>query len=108
MSVIAHLLSSGVARGLAALLAILLSAVLGGRIGVERLTLELADEESSPVSCPLGADLVTESGAFVPASALACSSTRPLLVARLVPVTAGDHLCAPSLLIGSAGGPRAP
>ena len=108
MSVIAHLLSSGVARGLAALLAVLLSAVLGGRIGVDRLTPELTDEESSPVSCPLGADLVAESGTSVPAPSFAGSSTRPVVFAQLMPATTDDHLLAPSLLIGSAGGPRAP
>jgi hypothetical protein len=108
MSVIAHLLSSGVARGLAALLAVLLSAVLGGRIGVDRLTPELTDEESSPVTCPLGADLVAESGTCVPATAHAGSVARPVVLAQLMPATTGDHLLAPTLLIGSAGGPRAP
>src|SRR5688500_10289570 len=60
MSVIVRLLSSGVARGIAALLAVLLSAVIGGRLGVDRLSLDLADDEHTPVACPLVADLVND------------------------------------------------
>ena len=107
MSVVARVLSSGVARGLAALLALLLSAVIGSRLSVDRLTLELVDEESSPVSCPL-ADLATDPSA-VPATMVQYHDTvRPLLAARTLPVRTAHHLAAPTLLIGSAGGPRAP
>ena len=109
MSVVAKLLSFGVARGLAALLAVLLSAVGGGRLGVERLTPELADEDRSPVACPVG---VTRQSA-VPAQIQMNSNrmsacTRAVLAVVVTLSLTTDHLSAPSLLIGSAGGPRAP
>ena len=109
MSVIAKLLSFGVARGLAALLAVLLSAVGGGRLGVERLTPELADEERSPVACPVSATNRRAGQTVVQAHAGRATNVSGWVVA--VAVVLGvtcDHLSAPSLLIGSAGGPRAP
>jgi hypothetical protein len=108
MSVVARLLSSGVARGLAALLALLLSAVIGGRLGVDRLALDLADDEHTPVACPMVADLPAD----LP---LAPSTGDPRLsfVDVCDPVATGvpareDHRPPTGLLRGSAGGPRAP
>lgn len=108
MSVIARLLSSGVARGLAALLAVLLSAVIGGRLGVDRLTLDLADDEHTPVACPLVADLPADLPPMASISDLRLS----FLAARdqVVIGTPVRENPRPStgLLRGSAGGPRAP
>ena len=109
MSVIAKLLSFGVARGLAALLAVLLSAVGGGRLGVERLTPELADEDRSPVTCPVGTTSQSAGQALVQTNASQSTDVSEWVVATVVALGAScDHLSAPSLLIGSAGGPRAP
>jgi hypothetical protein len=109
MSVVARLLSSGVARGLAALLAVLLSAVIGGRLGVDRLSLDLSDEECSPVDCPLMADLTADAAVVVCIAASDQRWSEPCerpLVAHLP--TAADHRPFPGLLRGSAGGARAP
>lgn len=108
MSVITRLLSSSVARGLAALLALLLSAVIGGRLGVDRLSLELADDENTPVSCPVVAD---HQGDLPPATfALdVLFEAEPAgLVADLGTPRSESHRPFPGLLRGSAGGPRAP
>ena len=109
MSVFAKLLSFGVARGLAALLAVLLSAVGGGRLGLEKLTPELADEERSPVTCPVESARQAAGEAPVLASAsrpsMSARQERGALVAHATPAF---HPSAPSLLLGSAGGPRAP
>ena len=109
MSVFTTLLSFSVARGLAALLAVVLSAVGGGRLVIDRLTPERADDKRSSVVCPLVA---------AQACGQAQSQTghdRSFAVGRwaavvvvALSVTTADHLSAPSLLIGSAGGPRAP
>jgi hypothetical protein len=108
MSVVARFLSSGVARGFAALLAVLLSAVIGGRLGVDRLTLELADEESSSVACPLVVDGSVEwSDSHAVADVQITPDFQSLVTTGARPVRC-DHLQAPALLCGSAGGPRAP
>jgi len=108
MSVVARLLSSGVARGLAALLAVLLSAVIGGRIGVDRLSLELADDENTPIACPVVADHHADLPPAVFASAVRLVADRAELVAGLSVPTCASHRPFPGLLRGSAGGPRAP
>jgi hypothetical protein len=108
MSVVARLLSSGVARGFAALLAVLLSAVIGGRLGVDRLSLELADEESSPVACPLVVGCTADLSANVPAADLLTVPFHQQVVTVTFRPGPCDHLQAPALLRGSAGGPRAP
>src|SRR4051812_22695755 len=109
MSVLAKLMSFGVARGLVALLAVLLSAVGGGRLGAERLTAELGDDERAPVICPFAAATVAEARAS--AQATGGQSFAPGIGSSLLAAVAApdaDHLRAPSLLLGSAGGPRAP
>lgn len=108
MSVVAKLLSFGVARGLAALLAVLLSAVGGGRLGVERLTPELADEDRSPVTCPVGTTSQDAGRSLVQAHSDRLTVGTRVLALVVAPRLTADHLSAPSLLIGSAGGPRAP
>ncbi len=109
MSMVAKLLSFGVARSLAALLAVLLSAVGGGRLGVEQLTPELADEERSPVTCPVDLTSMPAGQALVQARSHRSRAAYGLMVAVVVlNGLPGDHLAAPSHLIGSAGGPRAP
>lgn len=109
MSVVSRLLSSGVARGLAALLAVLLSTLIGGRLGVDRLSLELADEEEcAAIDCPLIAEL---SGDVAMAG---CVATGELALEPgvhgpdVILPHAPDHRPFPGLLRGSAGGPRAP
>lgn len=109
MSVVARLLSSGAARGFAALLALLLSAIIGGRLGVDRLSLELADEDDcAAVDCPLIADLSGDV-AVVGCAEVSDHLLEPGVTApeRILP-TAPDHRPFPGLLRGSAGGPRAP
>ena len=108
MSVFTKLLSFSVARGLAALLAVVLSAVGGGRLVIDRLNPERADDKRLSVVCPL---VATQSCG----QALSQNTNdRSFAVGRwaaVVVVTLGvtaDHLLAPSLLLGSAGGPRAP
>ena len=108
MPVLTKLLSLSVARGLAALLAVVLSAVGGGRLVPDRLTPERADDKRLSVVCPLvaaqacgQAQSQTNHG-----RSLALSRWAAVMVVALG-VTA-DHLSAPCLLIGSAGGPRAP
>lgn len=108
MSVIARLLSSGVARGLAALLAVLLSAVIGGRLGVDRLSLELADDEQTPVACPLVADHQGDLPLVVSPVITGCVAERGELVADLPAPWYADPRPFLGLLRGSAGGPRAP
>jgi hypothetical protein len=109
MSVVVRLLSSGAARGLAALLALLLSAIIGGRLGVDRLSLDLVEEEDgAAVDCPLIADLSGD----VPV--VGCTITGdPVLepgtgAPDAILPTVPDHRPFPGLLRGSAGGPRAP
>lgn len=108
MSVVARLLSSSVARGFAALLALLLSAVIGGRLGVERLSLDLADDENTPIACPLVADHQAD----LPAAAFALGewsvADHPVEFADLVVSARENPRPFPGLLRGSAGGPRAP
>lgn len=108
MSVIARLLSSGVARGLAALLAVLLSAVIGGRLGVDRLSLELADDENTPVACPVVADHQSDLPPATFALGVWFEAEPASLVADLSVPTCDSHRPFPGLLRGSAGGPRAP
>ncbi len=108
MSVVARLLSSGIARGLAALLAVLLSAVIGGRLGVDRLSLDLADDEQTPVACPVVADHQADlpGAVFVP-DQLVWSVRAECSAALSAPVRENPRPF-PGLLRGSAGGPRAP
>lgn len=108
MSVVARLLSSGVARGFAALLAVLLSAVIGGRLGVDRLSLELTDEESSPVACPLVVGCTADLPAMATDVALRSIPFHHQVVTVTFRPAPCEHLQAPALLCGSAGGPRAP
>jgi hypothetical protein len=108
MSVVARLLSSGVARGFAALLAVLLSAVIGGRLGVDRLSLELADEESSPVACPLVADCTDDLSVIVSDADIRAVPFHQQVVTVTFRPRHCDHVRAPALLCGSANGPRAP
>lgn len=109
MSVVLRLFSSGAARGVAALLALLLSAIIGGRVGVDRLSWELADdEECAAVDCLLVAEA---SGDAAPIAWVAAADpiVRP---GRYQPDAilprVSDHQPVPGLLRGSAGGPRAP
>jgi len=108
MSVIARLLSSGIARGLAALLAVLLSAVIGGRLGVDRLSLELADDESTAVACPVVVDHQSDVLPATFARGVLFEAEPAALVAGLTAPTCESHRPFPGLLRGSAGGPRAP
>lgn len=108
MSVVARLLSSGVARGFAALLAVLLSAVIGGRLGVDRLTWELADEESSPVACPLVVDCSDDVPVILPDADIRAVPFHQQVVTVTFRPGRSDHVRAPALLCGSANGPRAP
>ena len=108
MSVVARLLSSGVARGFAALLALLLSAVIGGRLGVERLSLDLADDENTPIACPLVADHQTDLPAAVFASGVWAMADGPAEFGDLTVFVRENPRPFPGLLRGSAGGPRAP
>lgn len=108
MSVVARLLSSGVARGFAALLALLLSAVIGGRLGVDRLSLDLADDENTPIACPLVVDHQTDLPVAVFASGVWSMADRPAVFADLTVSARENPRPFPGLLRGSAGGPRAP
>ncbi len=108
MSVVARLLSSGVARGLAALLAVLLSAVIGGRLGVDRLSWELADEESSPVASPLVVHCSADLSDIHPDADIRTVPFHQQVVTVTFRPALSDHLKAPALLCGSANGPRAP
>lgn len=109
MSVVARLLSSGAARGFAALLALLLSAIIGGRLGVDRLSLQLADDEDyAAVDCPLIADLSSDV-AFVGCTVGGDPALEPGVCSPdVILPPAPDHRPFPGLLRGSAGGPRAP
>lgn len=108
MSVVARLLSSGVARGLAALLAVLLSAAIGGRLGVDRLSLDLPDDEHTPIACPVVADLPADLPALMFVSDRHRSFVRAEEAADLVAPVRENPRPFPGLLRGSAGGPRAP
>jgi hypothetical protein len=109
MSVLTNLLSFSVARGLAALLAVVLSAVGGGRLAIDRLTPERADDKRSSVVCPLVAAQACGQARSQTGHGRSFAIGRWAAVAVVaLSVTAADHLSAPSLLIGSAGGPRAP
>ena len=101
-------MSSGVARGITALLAVLLSAVIGGRLGVERLSLAVIDDENIPIACPVVVDQQADLPANVGPAVLVGGTERAVLVAELGPRTAEPHHPFPGLLRGSAGGPRAP
>ena len=109
MSVLTKLLSFSVARGLAALLAVVLSAVGGGRLAIDRLTPERADDKRSSVVCPLVAAQSCGQALSQNTNDRSFAVGRWAAVAVVaLGVTAADHLSAPSLLLGSAGGPRAP
>jgi len=108
MSLVARLLSSGVARGFAALLAVLLSAVIGGRLSVERLSLAFTDDDNTPIACPVAVDQQADLPPSLGAAVLVSVAERAVLVADLSVPSAEPHHPFPGLLRGSAGGPRAP
>jgi hypothetical protein len=106
MSVFTRLLSFGVTKGLATLLVLVLSVIGGVRTGFDRLSPPLDEERSTLVLHHANTNGVK-------------TATHGLIKPRQVSffhVDANssasrwnqDHLCAPSPLMGSAGGPRAP
>lgn len=108
MSVVARLLSSGVARGVAALLVVLLSAAIGGRLGVDRLSLDPADDEHTPIACPVIADLPGDLPVLASNGDLHLSSVHAEDAAALSSPARENPRPFPGMLRGSAGGPRAP
>jgi hypothetical protein len=104
-----RLISCGLSKGIATVLALLLSAVGGLRVGFDRMVCGNSDYRPAAVCAATPRDVAT------PADAVCASAARPVPLARPEVVLAlggsrsgGDHLPAPSLLLGSAHGPRAP
>lgn len=99
-----------VSRACVAMLAVLLSALGGVRLGLDRLV--GLDEDDAPALCAVTATISAAQDCAI--ASTACPSAMPAAATRpLVPlsITAGVAACgvsAPSLLLGSAGGPRAP
>jgi hypothetical protein len=108
MSLVTRFLPFGLARGLAALLAVLLSAVIGGRLGVERLSLTLTDDDNMPIACPVAVDQPADLSAIIGDTVLLGAGEWAVLVADVSLPTAEPHHPFPGLLRGSAGGARAP
>ena len=108
MSVFTKLLSFSVARGLAALLAVVLSAVGGGRLVIDRLNPERVDDKRLSVVCPLVAAQSCGQAMSQNTNDRSFAVGRWATVAVVALGVTADHLSAPSLLLGSAGGPRAP
>ena len=106
MSVYTRLLSFGVTKGLAALLVLVLSVIGGVRSGFDRVSQPL-DEERPALVYDTSAHSVTTNGQErrIGSGELTfdwrTNGLSPSLWNQ-------DHLNAPSHLLGSAGGPRAP
>jgi hypothetical protein len=107
MSVVTRLLSFGVTKGLAALLVLTLSVIGGVRSGFERTSSSL-DEERPALVC--GKNLTRPAASHQQHASQSRSFFHKYLWSDKLPFYhwSHDHLSAPSLLSGSAGGPRAP
>ncbi len=107
MSVFTRLLSFGVTKGLATLLVLVLSVIGGVRTGFDRLSPPLDEERSTLVlhhANTNGVKTATQGHLIKPRHVSLFHVDACLSVSRWNQ----DHLRAPSLLLGSAGGPRAP
>jgi hypothetical protein len=106
MPVLTRLLSFGVTKGLAALLVLVLSVIGGVRTSFERISQPLEDERAAMVL-----QQATAHGVKTVAHAEQARNLRRAHLSHHVDVLSWwnqDHLTAPSHLLGSAGGPRAP
>lgn len=104
-----RLLSCGLSKGIATVLALLLSAVGGLRVGFDRMVCGNGDHRPAAVCSATPRDVVTPVGAVCAPVVGVVAPAQPEVVAVLSGRRyAGDHLPAPSMLLGCAGGPRAP
>ena len=103
-----RLLSCGLSKGIATVLALLLSAVGGLRVGFDRMVCGNSDYRPAAVCAATPRDVATPADAVCVSVARSVPLVRPEAVLAQGPRSSGDHLSAPSLLLGSAGGPRAP
>lgn len=107
MPVITRLLSFGVTKGLAALLVLALSVIGGVRCGFER-TANNIDEERPALICDKAIDKRSTNTRCGYATGLRINPKFLFIKYLEKNIWSHDHLLAPSLLNGSAGGPRAP
>jgi len=107
MSVFTRLLSFGVTKGLATLLVLVLSVIGGVRTGLDRVSPPLDEERSTLVLHHANTNGVTTPSQGHQAS---LRHVTFFLTDACLSVSwwDQDHLSAPSPLLGSAGGPRAP
>lgn len=105
-----RLLTSSLAKGIAALLAVLLSAAGGMRAGFDRLT-GTPDGERPAVVSPTTVAAGERAGRVNVATVAPRAAPVVLLASRSSATLASPATWspdAPALLLGSAGGPRAP
>jgi hypothetical protein len=98
----------GLTRACVAALALLLSALGGIRIGIDRL---IGTSDENPIVCAIAPACPDQKRAASPEAVATCQATVSLSLLPMAGSTAlyaQTTVNAPSLLQGSAGGPRAP
>jgi hypothetical protein len=108
MSSFRRLAALPLAKGLVALLAVLLASAGGLRLGSERSGTSLAEEDRAPAVCLVHTGSAAYRAGLVNGQVAWGTERRSISDGTSQPAPLADHLVAPSLLLGSAGGPRAP